>query len=133
MDNDQKEQVKIIVVDDSDFSRKGMVDILTSEGFAVIGEANSAEFAMQIIASSKDCDMVIIDVVMPEISGIELAGQINEKFEDVSIMMVSSLDMESVIIESISKGAIDFLRKPFEKEDLIKSVNKIASNIQSNL
>lgn len=133
MDNDQKEQFKIIVVDDSDFSRKGMVDILTSEGFDIIGEANSAEFAMQIIASSKDCDMVIIDVVMPEISGIELAGQINEKFEDVSIMMVSSLDMESVIIESISKGAIDFLRKPFEKEDLIKSVNKIASNIQNNL
>lgn len=118
---------KIIVVDDSDFSRKAMVEILESEGFNIVGEANSAEKAMQV-ALGTACNLFILDVVMPEISGIELAKLLNEKFEEAKIIMVSSLKMENIVIESISNGAVDFISKPFDREELIRSVQKLAED-----
>jgi len=124
---DKYKDFKIIVVDDSDFSRKTMVEILETEGFNIVGEANSAEKALQV-AMGTPCNLFIIDIVMPEISGIELAKILNEKFEDSKIIMVSSLKMENVIIESISNGAHDFISKPFEREELINSVQKLAED-----
>ncbi len=121
------EHFKIIVVDDSDFSRKTMIEILETEGFNVVGEANSAEKAIQI-AQSTVCNLFILDIVMPDISGIELAKYLNEKFEDAKIIMVSSLKMENIIIESISNGAVDFISKPFDREELIRSVQKLAED-----
>ncbi len=118
---------KIIVVDDSDFSRKTIVEILESEGFNVVGEANSAEKALQV-ALGTPCNLFILDIVMPDISGIELAKHLNEKFEDAKIIMVSSLKMENIIIESISNGAVDFISKPFDREELIRSVQKLAED-----
>ncbi len=118
---------KIIVVDDSDFSRKTMIEILEADGFNVVGEANSAEKAIQV-AQGTPCNLFILDIVMPDISGIELAKHLNEKFEDAKIIMVSSLKMENIIIESISNGAVDFIAKPFAPEELIRSVQKLAED-----
>ncbi len=123
--------LKIVVIDDSDFSRKATIEILTEAGYNVVGEANSAEGAMNLIATSK-ADLYIIDVVMPEVSGIELAKLISEKSIGVYIIMMSSLSNENIIIESISSGALDFLQKPFEKNELLSSVGKIDAMKNSN-
>lgn len=120
--------VKILVVDDSDLSRRTIVNILEREGFNVVGQASSAEQAMQT-AFSTGANVFLLDVVMPEVSGIELAGHIRDNVKEPKIIMMSTLDLESVVIESISTGAIDFLTKPFTEEDLIKSVEKIEYEI----
>lgn len=117
-------ELKIAVVDDSEFSRKSIVEILEGEGFNVVGQAGSAEEGLSLSATS-GADVFIIDVIMPERSGIEMAKVLTEKTMNVSIIMISSLNMESIVIESISSGAIDFLAKPFLPEDLIKAVRKI--------
>jgi len=63
---------------------------------------------------------------MPERSGLELAKHFQDKsMANAFIIMMSSLNIESMVIESISNGAIDFLQKPFEKDDLLKSVEKM--------
>lgn len=125
------DKLRILIVDDSDFNRRGMAEILTDEGFNVVGQAKTAEDAIQIAHSTK-ANLIFIDVVMPDISGLELAKHFQEKqtWERFLIMM-SSLNIESIVIESISNGAVDFLQKPFEREDLIKAVEKIERLVEN--
>lgn len=130
MEKEERSKFKIIVVDDSDFARRTMASILESEGFPVIGQAKGAEEAIKLAISSH-CDLIILDVVMPELSGIEVAKYITDKKLKMAIMMVSSLTTDHIILESIRNGASDFLKKPFKKEDLIAAVEKIADNIKS--
>lgn len=119
------DKIKILIVDDSDFNRRSMVDILTEEGFNVAGQAKSAEEAIQIAHATK-ANLIFVDIVMPDISGLELAKHFQDKQTgEHYLIMMSSLNIESIVIESISNGAIDFLQKPFEREDLIKAVEKI--------
>lgn len=118
------QELKIAVVDDSEFSRRSIVEILEGEGLNVVGQAGSAEEGITLGATS-GANVFIIDVIMPERSGIEMAKLLTEKTMNASIIMISSLNMESIVIESISSGAIDFLPKPFLPEDLIKAVRKI--------
>lgn len=126
------DKLKILVVDDSDFNRRNMVDILTFEGFNVIGQAGSAEEAIQIAHTAKP-NLIFIDIVMPEISGLELTKHLQEKGSgERFIIMMSSLNIESIVIESISNGASDFLQKPFERDDLIKAVEKVERLVEKD-
>jgi two-component system chemotaxis response regulator CheY len=126
------DKLKILIVDDSDFNRRSMAEILTEEGFNVVGQAKSAEDAIQIAHSGK-ANLIFIDVVMPDISGLELTKHFQEKQAgERFLIMMSSLNIESIVIESISNGAIDFLQKPFEREDLIKAVEKIERLVEKD-
>lgn len=125
----ENNECRIMVVDDSDFSRTNISRMLTEADFNVIGEAASAKDAIGILKDRK-AHIVIVDVVMPEISGIELAETLNENFSDISIVMISSLAQESIVIESISAGAIDFIQKPFDKQTLLNSIEKISINLK---
>lgn len=129
MSKDPKSIIKIAVVDDAEFTRKTVVDILEKSEFDVVGQAGNAEEAISLVGSTK-ANLFLIDVVMPNISGMELAKKISEvSNRPISIIMMSSLDLENIIIESISNGAIDFLAKPFDAETLKRSVLKVASNM----
>ena len=125
--------LRILIVDDSDFNRRSMGDILTGEGFNVVGLAESAEAAIPMAFSTK-ANLIFIDVVMPNISGLELTKHFQEKHtgEERFLIMMSSLNIESIVIESISNGAIDFLQKPFERDDLLKTVEKIERLVEKN-
>ena len=122
-------QIQILIVDDSDFSRTNISQMLEGERYNIIGEAGSAKEAINIL-KDRTAHIAIIDVVMPEVSGIELAEYFTENFSDTQIIMISSLGQESIVIDSISAGANDYIQKPFSKEELITSVEKIASGIR---
>ncbi|GAB4010833.1 MAG: hypothetical protein Fur0010_04170 [Bdellovibrio sp.] len=126
----KQDNLNIVIVDDSEHARKSIAEILESEGFNVVGMAANAEEAVQL-SGTVNANLWLIDVVMPDVSGIELAKLLSEKKMNVYIVMMSSLNMESIIIESISNGAIDFLQKPFDKKSLINSVQKISQMIAS--
>ncbi|MAE58870.1 MAG: hypothetical protein CME69_08320 [Halobacteriovorax sp.] len=127
--NARSGHARVLIIDDSDLSRRTVAGILEREGFNVVGQAANAEQGMQQ-AYSTGANVFLIDVVMPDISGIEVANYIRENIKEPRIIMMSSLDIESVIIESISSGAIDFLSKPFEERDLIRAVEKIDIELQ---
>ena len=119
-----KADLKIIIVDDSDFSRTIISTMLTEEGFQVTGEAGSAEAAIPLIRE-KSPDIVIADIVMPNVSGLELAEKIGQSFPDVAVIIISSLSQEHIVLDAINAGASDFIAKPITKQQLIDSVEKI--------
>ncbi len=119
--------MKVVIVDDSDFSRSIIRKMLTEEGVEIVGEAASAEAALLVIKDKKP-NIVITDIVMPEISGIELTEKINQNFNDVSVIVISSLSQEHVVLEAIGAGASDFIAKPIQKQQLIDSLEKIIAN-----
>lgn len=121
-------EVKIVVVDDSDFSRTIIKKLLSDAGYQIVGEASGAETALNIINEKKP-HIVITDIVMPEISGIELTEKINQNFDNIAVVVISSLSQEHVILEAIGAGASDFIPKPIQKEQLMDSIEKIVSQI----
>jgi DNA-binding response OmpR family regulator len=120
---------KIAVVDDSDLTRKTIIEILEKEGFEVVGDANSAERALQLAATTQ-VNIFLIDVVMPDVGGLELLKHIINNYQGIYIIMMSSLNSEEINLEAISNGALDVLQKPFDKDTLLKSVLKIAQRIE---
>ena len=124
------ENLKIVVVDDSDFSRSLIIKMLKESGFNVVGEANSAMSALQVI-KDKEPHVVITDIVMPEVSGIELTENINQNFDNVYVIVVSSLSQEHVVLEAISAGAADFIAKPINQQQLVDSLEKIMTQMKN--
>lgn len=120
----EKTDIKVVIVDDSDFSRSIIRKMLTDEGIEIVGEANGAEAALQVIKSKKP-NIVITDIVMPEVSGIELTEKITKSYDDISVIVVSSLSQEHIVLEAIGAGASDFIAKPIQKQQLIDSLEKI--------
>ncbi len=124
------ENLKIVVVDDSDFSRSLIIKMLKESGFNVVGEANSAMTALQVI-KDKEPHVVVTDIVMPEVSGIELTENINQNFDNVYVIVVSSLSQEHVVLEAISAGAADFIAKPINQQQLVESLEKIMTQMKN--
>ncbi len=114
---------RLLVVDDSNFSRAQISALLTQHGFSVVGEAANAEQALSLIKEKKP-HLVLADIVMPEISGIELTAKISQHYPGVAVIMVSSLQHEQVVLESIAAGAIDFVGKPIQPKQLLEAVEK---------
>jgi two-component system chemotaxis response regulator CheY len=103
--------MRIVIVDDSDFSRSLIRKMLTEEGIAIVGEAGSAEAAVAVIKDKKP-NIVITDIVMPNVSGIELTEKITQNAEDI-------------VLEAIGAGASDFIAKPIQKQQLLDSLEKV--------
>ena len=121
MDNSK---ISVLIVDDSDYSRQAIAGLVTEGGYTVVGEAGSAQEAIKIAQDNK-IDVSVIDCIMPETSGIELAELFRRNFSQMSVIMISSIAQENVIISSIKAGASDFLQKPFKKEALINSIERV--------
>ncbi len=120
----KKSNFKILVIDDSSISINFVTETLATAGYTTVEQAATANEGHSII-QTKDFHLYIIDLVMPKISGIELAKEIMDGDKSGCVLMMSSLDSENVMIESIANGAKDFLPKPFTKLDLISSVDKL--------
>lgn len=123
--------LKIVVVDDSDFSRSLIIKMLKEANFNIVGEAPSAAAALSVIKEKKP-HVVITDIVMPEISGIELAEKINQDYQDIYVIVISSLSQEHVVLEAIGAGAADFIAKPINQQQLVDSLEKIMASMKKD-
>ncbi|NLY19223.1 MAG: response regulator [Clostridiaceae bacterium] len=114
----------ILIVDDAAFMRMMIKDILTKNGYTVIGEA---ENGIKAIEKYKELspDLVIMDITMPEMDGIQAVKQIKSINADSKIIMCSAMGQQAMVIESIQAGARDFIVKPFQAERVIEAVKKV--------
>lgn len=119
-------ELNVVVVDDSDFYRGILKSMLQELGVANIKEAAGAEAALGVISQFKP-DIVITDIVMPEISGIELTEKISQNYPDIAVIVISSLSQEHIVLEAIGAGAGDFIAKPVQKQQLLDSLEKLAN------
>lgn len=119
---------KVIVVDDSKFSTKLIGEIIESDEHLELSSLFNEPEESISYCERNPVDVAIVDVVMPNISGIELAQKINKVSPETQIIMISSLNNERVIIDSIAAGASDFVQKPFSSKYLLTCIHKSIEN-----
>ena len=113
--------IKILVCDDSSFMRKVLMDILQKEGFKNFVEAGNGKEAIAMYNSEKP-DLVLLDIMMPEASGIEVLQQIGAT---ATAIVISAIGQESMIDDAKKNGAKGYLIKPFENEKVIAEITKV--------
>jgi two-component system, cell cycle sensor histidine kinase and response regulator CckA len=118
-----KEQHSILVVDDNEQALTLVEEALTSRGYKVTVTSKGTE-ALPILESKKGegIDLVIIDLVMPDVDGMELAGKILKKRPDIRVLVMSGYADDVVVHGVFESENVDFLAKPFSIRDLFARV-----------
>jgi two-component system chemotaxis response regulator CheY len=114
----------ILLVDDAAFMRMMLKDILTKNGYDVVGEAENGARAIEKYKELKP-NLVILDITMPELDGIKAAKAIRTEDSSALIIMCSAMGQQAMVIESIQAGARDFIVKPFQPDRVIEAVKKV--------
>lgn len=116
----------ILVVDDASFMRMMIKDILSKNGFTILGEA---ENGLKAVEKYKELnpDLVIMDITMPEMDGIQAVKEIKKINSNAKIVMCSAMGQQAMVIEAIQAGAKDFIVKPFQADRVVEAVKKVLS------
>ncbi|HPW45703.1 MAG TPA: response regulator [bacterium] len=120
-----KKKMNILIVDDAIFMRKMLSDILKEAGHRIAGEAANGKEAVEMYTKLKP-DLVTMDIIMPEMNGIDAVKQIIESDERAVILVVSAMGQQQLVVEAIQAGAKDFVVKPFESARILAAVEKLA-------
>jgi two-component system response regulator NreC len=124
-----KEKIKIVLVDDHEVVRDGIKAILESDNdLSVIATANSYENLKPILITQKP-DILILDISLPEISGIEIAKIITREYPEIKVIMLSMYLSEDFIFNSIKAGAKSYLPKNSSKNELLKTIHNVYQSI----
>ena len=115
---------KILLVDDAAFMRMMIKDALTKNGYTNIVEAADGEIACAMYDSEKP-DLVIMDITMPNKTGIEALKDIKSSDPAAKVVMCSAMGQESMVVEAIKLGALDFIVKPFKPDRILQTVKKV--------
>lgn len=114
----------ILVVDDAAFMRMMIKDVLTKNGFEVVGEAENGARAIEKF-KELDPALTIMDITMPEIDGIQAVKEIKKLDANAKVIMCSAMGQQAMVIEAIQAGAKDFIVKPFQADRVIEAVKKV--------
>jgi two-component system chemotaxis response regulator CheY len=99
-------------------------DILSQAGFEVVGEAESGLQAVEKYRELKP-DLVTMDIVMPDMGGIEAVREICKNDPDAKILMCSAMGQQALVVEAIQAGAKDFVVKPFQPSRVLEAVQRV--------
>ncbi|SEB03177.1 two-component system, chemotaxis family, response regulator CheY [Thalassobacillus cyri] len=114
---------KVLIVDDAAFMRMMIKDILTKNGFEVVGEAQDGQEAIDKYEETSP-DLVTMDITMPEMDGITALKEIKQRHPDAKIIMCSAMGQQAMVIDAIQAGAKDFIVKPFQADRVIEAIQK---------
>ena len=114
----------VLVCDDAIFMRTMITDILTQAGYEVIGEAESGAQAVEKYRQLKP-DLVTMDIVLPDMGGIEAVREICKDHPEAKILMCSAMGQQALVVEAIQAGAKDFVVKPFQPSRVLEAVQRL--------
>ena len=117
---------RVLIVDDAAFMRMMLRDILSKNGFEIVGEAENGKIAVQMYEELKP-DVVTMDITMPEMDGIAAVKEIKTTYPDAKVVMVSAMGQQAMVIEAIRSGAPDFIVKPFQPDRVLEALGKALS------
>lgn len=115
---------KILIVDDASFMRMIIKDILIQDGYEVVGEAENGIEAIEMYNEFSP-DIVLMDITMPQMDGIEALKKIKSINNNAKIIMCSAMGQQEMVIESIQAGAEEFIVKPFQPERVVEAIRKV--------
>lgn len=115
--------IKVMVVDDAAFMRMMIKDILSKNGYEIVGEAENGAKAVEKYQELKP-DLTTMDITMPEMDGITAVKEIKKVDAGAKIIMCSAMGQQAMVIEAIQSGARDFIVKPFQADRVLEAVRK---------
>ena len=119
--------VRYLIVDDSVFARKSLAKMVESFGGQVAGEAGDGCTAITEYARTKP-DIVLMDITMPQMEGIEAVERIVQEHPDARIVMVSSVGYQDNILAALQKGARHFVQKPVKPDALYEIIRYVLND-----
>ena len=119
-------KIRIVLADDHKLMRSGLRVLLEQQpDFTVVGEASDGRDAVALVASQRP-DVLVMDIGMPSLNGIEAAAQITQSHPEVAIVMLSMHSDESYVLRALKAGAKGYLLKDSAEADLIRAVHAVA-------
>ncbi|MGO4772211.1 response regulator [Flavobacterium sp. W22_SRS_FK3] len=119
--------IRVVLADDHVFVRDGIKSLLENEAnIEVVGEAVDGADALLVVASNKP-DLLIVDIRMPNLTGIELVEKLRSDNNNVKIIMLSMHESEEYVLKSIKAGADGYLLKGSSKEEFLKALHTVAN------
>ena len=117
-----KKQSNILIVEDDLSMKEFLNDLLTSEGYNVDSSIHGGDAKKKV--ERKSYDIVITDVVMPEVDGIEVLRYVKEKSPDTSVIVITGYSTIKQAVELVKMGADDYFNKPFDNDDMLLVIKK---------
>ncbi len=114
---------KVLIVDDAGFMRIMLKDIIIKGGFEVVAEADNGITAVELYKKLKP-DAVTMDITMPGMDGIRALKEILLFDRDAKVIMCTALGQHTMVVEAIKVGAVDFIGKPFQKDQVVSALKK---------
>ena len=119
--------IKVVLADDHTLVRQGLRQYLEmDEDIKVVGEASSGQEVLTQI-QSKQPDVLVLDLRMPGMDGLEVARRVQEGFPDVGVMMLSAYDYRQFVVEAVRAGARGYVLKSMDAEQLVQAVHLVAT------
>lgn len=114
---------RVLIAEDEEITRNHLADVLRDEGFDVVSTGNGLDALNEI--RSSDFDILIADIKMPRMDGLELLSQVKEVSPETEVLIVTGFGSINSAVDAIKKGAFDYLPKPFDLDELILKVRKV--------
>ncbi|URM31702.1 response regulator [Cytobacillus firmus] len=114
---------KILIVDDAAFMRMMIKDILSKNGYDIVGEAADGAQAVDKYKETQP-DLVTMDITMPEMDGITALKEIKKINSGAKVIMCSAMGQQAMVIDAIQAGAKDFIVKPFQADRVLEAIGK---------
>lgn len=115
---------RVLICDDALFMRTMLAEIMEQAGFDVAGQAGTGAEAVQLYRELQP-DLVTMDIVMPDMSGIDAVKAIVDEFPDAKVVICSAMGQQALVIEAIQAGARDFVVKPFQPARVLEAVRRV--------
>lgn len=125
----KRRRAKILVVDDEETIRKSLRMILEYEGYQFL-EADSGEQALDVVEETVGLELVLLDVKLPGMSGLEVLEELKKKPYSPEIIMISGHGTVQTAVEATKLGAFDFLEKPLHRERVLLSIRNALSQVK---
>ncbi len=115
---------QVLIVDDALFMRSLLRDVFEQAGWQVVAEAENGQQAIEEFQRHQP-DLVTLDIVMPEMDGIEALKQIIAAQPQARVVMCSALGQETMVMQAIRAGARDFIVKPFQDQQVLDIITRV--------
>ncbi|MEW6572637.1 MAG: response regulator [Bacillota bacterium] len=122
---------RVLIVDDAAFMRMMIKNIITKNGYEVVGEAENGVVAVELYKQLRP-DLVTMDITMPEMDGIAGVKAIRAIDPSANIIMVSAMGQQAMVMEAIQAGAKDFIVKPFQQERILQAMERVLARAEHN-
>jgi two-component system chemotaxis response regulator CheY len=123
------DRYRFLIVDDSVFARKNVAKVVEMLGGIVVGEAATGKEGVEQYFKLKP-DIVILDVSMPEMEGLEALAKMRERDKEAKVIIVSSLGYQELVKKALSLGAKHFISKPFEPQKAAEIIQFVLKEIK---